>query len=129
MSRIRVTYDFGTDTWDTKEYKIKETVFDNTNEKLWSDVEISFRKNGSQHIDFNDLSFGYKFKHKDQVFMEDSWPQDERKYHCTDQDVMQHVRYNDFLAGESYDLYFWVKEDGITKDYTYKLKVPGYKLR
>jgi hypothetical protein len=129
MSRIRVTYDFGTNEWDVKSYKLKETVFDSTREMLWTDVEIAFRKHGSQHIEFNGLRYGYEFKYKDEVLKSDSWPPEGITIHGTDQEVMQHVRYDDFLAGEFYKLYFWVIEDEEKREFTYTLKVPGYTVK
>lgn len=123
---MRVTYDFALDTWDVVRTGIKEAVINDTRQILWTDIEISFRNNGSQNITFDDLSYGYDITYKGVSLKNDQWPRGEVKILSTDQEVMQHVRFEEFIPGEIYVVKYWVKNAGILKEYKDTFKVPGY---
>ena len=127
---MRITYDFALDTWDVLRSGINKAVINNIKEVLWTDLEISFRNNGSQNVEFDNLSYGYDITYKDVSLKSDRWPelQSGIKILSSDQEVMQFIRFEEFIPGEVYVIKYWVENAGILKEYNDIFKVPGYAI-
>lgn len=125
-STIRVTYDVVTKKW-TVEKNFLENAFVNVRSVFETDVEFCFRQNGSQNVTFDNTSFGYTFKYGQQVVGSDDFPKGGRVLIASDQDVMQHIRF-EFTPGEKYTMNFWVNYAGERQTFDYQVTFPGYTL-
>ena len=131
-NKIRFTYEINTFSWEMEkdDAALLDIVLNNPENILWFDIELCFRKGGSQIIpEFpHGFRYGCTITHGSEIIIDMKQPADGVRMISSDQDVVQHIRIDRMIPEELYKIKVWCVDDDETFSYEYDFICPGYNL-